>query len=136
MSENGNIILPEWFDGKKINEALFCAEFIRDFPMITINDTFFTVNGRVTDENRLKKEIYNRIKPYVTSGIAKRVTGLLDVMRMECCTASLPLFQDHMQNEDFIRCSTMIAELLMKYKAMETEISDRSGKEGQVFEEC
>lgn len=24
-----------------------------------------------------------------------------------------------MQNEDFIRCSTMIAELLMKYKAME-----------------
>ena len=100
MSENGNIILPEWFDGKKINEALFCAEFIRDFPMITINDTFFTVNGRVTDENRLKKEIYNRIKPYVTSGIAKRVTGLLDVMRMECCTASLPLFQDriHVKN--------------------------------------
>ena len=41
-----------------------------------------------------------------------------------------------MQNEDFIRCSTMIAELLMKYKAMETEIFDRSGKEGQVFEEC
>ena len=41
-----------------------------------------------------------------------------------------------MQNEDFIRCSTMIAELLMKYKAMETEISDRSGKEGQVLEEC
>ena len=100
MSENGNIILPEWFDGKKINEALFCAEFIRDFPMITINDTFFTVNGRVADENRLKKEIYNRIKPYVTSGIAKRVAGLLDVMPMECCTASLPLFQDriHVKN--------------------------------------
>ena len=100
MNENGSIILPIWFDGKKINEALFCAEFIRDYPMITINDTFFTVNGRVTDENRLKKEIYNRIKPYVTSGIAKRVTGLLDVMRMECCTAALPLYQDriHVKN--------------------------------------
>ena len=26
-----------------------------------------------------------------------------------------------MQNEDFIRCSTMIAELLMKYKSKENE---------------
>lgn len=100
MSENEKEILPEWFDGKKINEVMFCTEFIRDFPMVTINDSFFTVDGRVSDENRLKKEIYNRIKPYVTSGIAKRITGLLDVMRMECCTESLPLYQDriHVKN--------------------------------------
>ena len=26
-----------------------------------------------------------------------------------------------MRDENFIRCSTMIAELLMKYKSMETE---------------
>lgn len=100
MSENEKEILPEWFDGKKINEVMFCTEFIRDFPMVTINDSFFTVDGRISDENRLKKEIYNRIKPYVTSGIAKRITGLLDVMRMECCTESLPLYQDriHVKN--------------------------------------
>lgn len=88
MSENEKEILPEWFDGKKINEVMFCTEFIRDFPMVTINDSFFTVDGRVSDENRLKKEIYNRIKPYVTSGISKRITGLLDVMRMECISVS------------------------------------------------
>ena len=62
--------------------------------MITVNGTFFTVNGIVNDENRLKKEIYDRIKPYVTSNIAKRVTNLLDVMRMECCAADLLLYQD------------------------------------------
>ena len=50
--------------------------------------------GIVNDENRLKKEIYDRIKPYVTSNIAKRVTNLLDVMRMECCAADLLLYQD------------------------------------------
>lgn len=83
-----------WFDGKTINEVLFCEEFLRDYPMITVNGTFFTVNGIVNDENRLKKEIYDRIKPYVTSGIAKRVTNLLDVMRMECCAADLLLYQD------------------------------------------
>lgn len=31
-----------------------------------------------------------------------------------------------MRDENFIRCSTMIAELLMKYKSMETE-EDREG---------
>lgn len=83
-----------WFDGKAINEVIFCEEFLRDYPMITVNGTFFTVNGIVNDENRLKKEIYDRIKPYVTSSIAKRVTNLLDVMRMECCAADLLLYQD------------------------------------------
>ena len=37
-----------------------------------------------------------------------------------------------MQNEDFIRCSTMIAELLMKYKAME----DKDAGEGGMQEEA
>ena len=83
-----------WFDGKAINEVIFCEEFLRDYPMITVNGTLFTVNGIVNDENRLKKEIYDRIKPYVTSNIAKRVTNLLDVMRMECCAADLLLYQD------------------------------------------
>ena len=32
-----------------------------------------------------------------------------------------------MQNEDFIRCSTMIAELLMKYKAMEAKDAGEGG---------
>ena len=85
---------PAWFDGKKINETVFCEEFLRDYPMVTVNDAFFTVNGRVHDENRLKKVIYDRIKYYVTSGVAKKVTNLLDVMRMECCTAKLSLYQD------------------------------------------
>lgn len=37
-----------------------------------------------------------------------------------------------MHNEDFIRCSTMIAELLMKYKAME----DKDAGEGGMQEEA
>lgn len=52
---------PAWFDGKKINETVFCEEFLRDYPMVTVNDAFFTVNGRVHDENRLKKVIYFKI---------------------------------------------------------------------------
>ena len=86
-AQNPSADIAVWFDGKSINEVIFCEEFLRDYPMIT-------VNGIVNDENRLKKEIYDRIKPYVTSNIAKRVTNLLDVMRMECCAADLLLYQD------------------------------------------
>ena len=90
-----NSCVPDWVDEKKkINEVLFCTEFLRDHPMISINDAFFTVNGRIFDENRLKKAIYNRIKPYVTSGIAKKVTNLLEVIRMECCEGELPMYLD------------------------------------------
>lgn len=94
VAQNPSADIAVWFDGKAINEVIFCEEFLRDYPMITVNGTFFTVNGIVNDENRLKKEIYDRIKPYVTSNIAKRVTNLLDVMRMECCAADLLLYQD------------------------------------------
>lgn len=85
---------PAWYDGKTINETLFCEEFLAEHPMVSVNDTFFTKNGRVTDENRLKKEIYNRIKPYVTGGIARKITGILDVLRVECYCPGLPLYQD------------------------------------------
>ena len=36
-------------------QVLFCKAFLEKHPMICINGTFFTVNGRVTDENKLKK---------------------------------------------------------------------------------
>ena len=92
MTQATHFDTPAWFGGKHINEALFCEEFLREYPMVTVNGAFFTVNGRVHDENRLKKVIYDRIKYYVTSGIAKKVTNLLDVMRMECFTEKLSLY--------------------------------------------
>lgn len=71
---------PIWFDGKKINEVLLCEEFFREHPMLCIHDTFFTTEGRVSDETMLKKEILDRIKPYITSGVARRATNLLDAL--------------------------------------------------------
>ena len=112
MMQTSPFECPAWFDGKKINETVFCEEFLRDYPMVTVNDAFFTVNGRVHDENRLKKVIYDRIKYYVTSGVAKKVTNLLDVMRMECCTAKLSLYQDriHVANGTYYLNGTFSPE--------------------------
>ena len=30
-------IYPEWFDGKHLNEVLFCSEFLCDHPMKSIS---------------------------------------------------------------------------------------------------
>jgi hypothetical protein len=42
----------------------------------------------------LKRRILERIKPYVTSGVAKRAANLLDALRVECWCPSLPVYQN------------------------------------------
>ena len=80
--------------------------------MISVGGTFFTVNGLVNDEIRLQKEIYTRIKPYVTSNLSKKVANLLDVMRIECCTDDLLLYQDriHVANGTYHLDGTFTTE--------------------------
>ena len=41
---------PIWFDGKHINEALFCDDFLSRHKIIYTNGAFFTPDGRVTDD--------------------------------------------------------------------------------------
>lgn len=91
---------PEWVDGKKINEVLFCEDFLKEYPMVSLNGTFFTVDGLVSDENLLKKKIYDFLKPYVSTGLPKKVSNLLEVLRMECCTEDLPLQTDRIHVEN------------------------------------
>ena len=99
MTENPNPV-PEWVDGKKINEVLFCREFLEEHPMVSVGGAFFTVEGLVSDENLLKKQIYDKIKYHITTGLWKKVSNLVEVLRMECCVDTLPLHEDriHMAN--------------------------------------
>ena len=72
MSQVTSVSIPEWYDGKKINEVMFCDAFLAVYPMKCIRGQFFTVDGLVDDENMIRMEIYNRIKPFVTSSVAKK----------------------------------------------------------------
>ena len=103
---------PIWFDGKKINEVLFCEEFVKDHPMLCVRDSFFTTDGRVTDETMLKKDILDCIKPYVTSGVAKRASNLLNTLRVECWSLPLPVHQDriHVSNGTLFLNGTFTGE--------------------------
>lgn len=86
--------VPEWISDNRINEVLFCKAFLESHPMLCINGTFFTVNGRVTDEKRLQREILEWIEPHITTGLAKRVSSLLEILRMKCYAPPLPVHTD------------------------------------------
>ena len=55
--------MPVWFDGKNINEALFCEEFLQTHKILFTNGAFFTSEGRVTDELPLRGEIFEESRP-------------------------------------------------------------------------
>ena len=85
---------PEWYDGKHVNEVKFCEEFLREHPMKSVNGTFFTVEGRVTDEDKLRREIYEMLKPYFSTALGKRVNNLLEALRLEAYSSDLPIQRD------------------------------------------
>ena len=93
MDEQNNPV-PKWVDGKKINEALFCREFLKDHPMIAVDGTFFCTEGRIADESKLKREILERIEPYITSGLSRKVQNILDALRLMCYSEPLPIQTD------------------------------------------
>ena len=96
---------PEWYDGKHVNEVKFCEEFLREHPMKSINGTFFTVEGRVTDEDKLRREVYELLKPYFSTALGKRVNNLLEALRLEAYAPDLPIQRDriHVANGTLFR---------------------------------
>ena len=63
--------VPVWFDGKNINEALFCEEFLQTHKILFTNGAFFTPEGRVTDELPLRGEIFEELKCCAVSNIPR-----------------------------------------------------------------
>ena len=104
--------LPEWYDGKTVNEVKFCEEFLREHPMKSVNGTFFTVEGRVTDEDALRREIYEMLKPHFSTGLGKRVNNLLEALRLEAYAPDLPIQRDriHVANGTLLLNGTFSSE--------------------------
>lgn len=103
---------PEWYDGKRVNEVKFCEEFLRVHPMKSVNGTFFTVEGRVTDEDSLRREIYEMLKPHFSTALGKRVNNLLEALRLEAYAPDLPIQRDriHVANGTLFLDGTFSSE--------------------------
>ena len=73
---------PIWFDGKSINEALFCDDFLGRHKIIYTNGAFFTPDGRVTDELPLRGEIFEELKCCAVSNIPRKISNIVELMKL------------------------------------------------------
>ncbi|MCD7751433.1 MAG: phage/plasmid primase, P4 family [Lachnospiraceae bacterium] len=93
MATNGkqtDMNLPLWFDGKSINEALFCEEFLETHKIIFANGAFFTPDGRVTDTLPLRGEIYEELRCCAVNNIPRKISNILEVMKLAAQVEDFP----------------------------------------------
>ena len=83
--ENGCQDKLDWFDGKHINEILFCQEFLKTHPMRCIGGTLFTVDGPVESEELVKRQIIDMVQSCVTTNLSKRASSLLESPILSRC---------------------------------------------------
>ena len=93
-SENGRQDKLDWFDGKHINEILFCQEFLKTHPMRCIGGTLFTVDGPVESEELVKRQIIDMIQSCVTTNLSKRSSALLESLKIQAYSEPLPVELD------------------------------------------
>lgn len=103
MSENRKLLemnVPMWFDGKSINEALFCEGFLRTRQIIFANGAFFTPDGRVTDDLPLRGEIFEELKYCAVNNIPRKISNIIEIMKLAAHVEDFPPEQDriHLAN--------------------------------------
>ena len=73
---------PAWFKKGFFNESLFCDDFLSTHQILYVNGAFFTPEGRVTDTLALRCEIFEMLREYVGANIAKKVSDIVDVLKL------------------------------------------------------
>ena len=83
-----------WFDGKNINEVMFCQYFLRLHPMKCVRGRLFTVDGIVEDEGEISQMILDEVRGCLTNGVAKAVSNLLASLKLMAYSPPLPIETD------------------------------------------
>lgn len=90
-SENGiKSPTPAWLIDNKIHEVVFCKELLSKHKVLCINGQFYDVDGYISD-SEIKAEIYEKLKPHITAGLANRVTQLLSALQYEAYSPEIVL---------------------------------------------
>lgn len=91
---------PAWFDGKDVNEAAFCREFLSKNKLIYADNAFFTPDGRLTDLLLLKEKIYAELECCAAKNILRTISNIVEIMKLVVHAESFPPNPDeiHVQN--------------------------------------
>ena len=91
---------PAWFDGKDVNEAAFCREFLSKNKLIYADNAFFTPDGRLTGPLLLKEKIYAELECCTAKNIPRTISNIVEIMKLAAHAGSFPPKPDeiHVQN--------------------------------------
>lgn len=88
---------PDWYDGRHINEVLFCQQFLDKHPMKCVRGRLFTVDGLIEDEGQIGNLILEEISGVLTANLSKTVANLLASIKLQAYSPPLPIETDHMR---------------------------------------
>ena len=81
---------PIWFDGKDINEAVYCEQFLKTHRILHTENAFFTPEGRVTDELPLRGAIFEELKICAVKNIPRTINNIVEVMKLASHVGDFP----------------------------------------------
>mgnify|MGYP000494449624 CR=1 FL=1 len=90
----GNNFTPAWIKKGFFNESLFCDDFLSTHQLLYVNGAFFTPDGRVTDTMNLRCEIFDMLRDHIGANIAKRVSNVVDVLKLAAQVEDFPPITD------------------------------------------
>ena len=85
---------PAWIKKGFFNESLFCDDFLSTHQLLYVNGAFFTPDGRVTDTMNLRCEIFDMLRDHIGANIAKRVSNVVDVLKLAAQVEDFPPVTD------------------------------------------
>ena len=85
---------PAWFKKGFFNESLFCDDFLSTHQLLYSNGAFFTPDGRMVDPMPLRCEIFEMMREYIGANLAKKVTNVVDVLKLAAQVEDFPPVTD------------------------------------------
>lgn len=91
---------PGWFNGKEINESVFCRDFLSRHELVYSGNSFFTPEGRLTDLLPLKEEIFTELEGCAVKNVPRTICNIAELMKLAAHVEDFPPQSDeiHVQN--------------------------------------
>ena len=106
---------PLWFSDGKIDEVAFCEAHLEKHPMKCIHGRLYDIDGAV-DNRKLENELYNAVREYAATNLAKTVSRLMDAMKIAAWSPEIRPDEEHIHFSNGTYC-----------------LADRSFKEEKQF---
>lgn len=81
----------EWMPGGKLDEVKFCQLFVEEHSLVYADGAFFSIEGRIRDEQKLKQMIYQVLSQSYKYSLGRKVDSLLAALRLEAARKPLPV---------------------------------------------